>query len=455
VGGRFPAGEFGVDGFAFGEDFDVIGNVIESLFAVAIGDANFDRFEGIEAVDVGDRKLIDAVDHGGVAGGDGVEPSAAAGASSGGAEFAAHGVEHVGDFGVFGWEGAFADSGRVGFHDTDDAVHAVGWHAGAGAGAAGSGVRGGDEGIGAVVDVEKCSLSALEKNVGFATGRLVQVYDGVSDEGLECVAGGAVGVVDFFKRKRFATESFQDFVVFLDALFENCFEAFGIDEINETHADAGGFVTVRRADASFGGADFVFALEDFALGIEFAMVGKNQMRGFADEEVAVDVDAELEEALDFFDEGNGIDDDAVADDADFFAAQDAGGDEVEDVFFGADEDGVSGVVAALGADNDVGLFGENVDDFSLPFVTPLGPNQYCIRHSSCSCADNKKPRIVKSGHTLGIYGWTVGRGSGGVNWIPCGLDRAGANRVGRGFVWVGSECEDLEQRIPVVALEKN
>ena len=63
---------------------------------------------------------------------------------------------------------------------------------------------------------------------------------------------------------------------------------------------------------------------------------------------------------------------AVADDATFARAQDAGGDEVEDVFLAADQDGMPGVVAALGADNDVRLVGQDIDDFAFAFVAPLG-----------------------------------------------------------------------------------
>ena len=76
----------------------------------------------------------------GVAGGDGVEPAAAAGAAGGGTELAAHGVEHVGDFGALGRQRALADAGGVGLHHADDAVHAVRRNAGPGAGAAGRGV---------------------------------------------------------------------------------------------------------------------------------------------------------------------------------------------------------------------------------------------------------------------------------------------------------------------------
>ena len=44
------------------------------------------------------------------------------------------------------------------------------------------------------------------------------------------------------------------------------------------------------------------------------------------------------------------------------------------------DDGVAGVVTALAAHHDVGLGGQDVDDFSLPFIAPLRADQDCVRH---------------------------------------------------------------------------
>ena len=46
--------------------------------------------------------------------------------------------------------------------------------------------------------------------------------------------------------------------------------------------------------------------------------------------------------------------------------------QVEDVFLLADKNRVPGVVAALGADDDVRLVRQHVNDFSFAFVAPLG-----------------------------------------------------------------------------------
>ena len=53
-------------------------------------------------------------------------------------------------------------------------------------------------------------------------------------------------------------------------------------------------------------------------------------------------------------------------------AQDAGGDQVQDIFLALDMDGMAGVVAALGADDDVRLLGQNINDLAFAFIAPLG-----------------------------------------------------------------------------------
>jgi hypothetical protein len=45
---------------------------------------------------------------------------------------------------------------------------------------------------------------------------------------------------------------------------------------------------------------------------------------------------------------------------------------MQDVLFRSDVNGVAGVVSTLGANDDIGSLGENVDDFTLTFVAPLG-----------------------------------------------------------------------------------
>ncbi len=86
---------------------------------------------------------------------------------------------------------------------------------------------------------------------------------------------------------------------------------------------------------------------------------------------AADVHAAGAQAVDLLDEHAGIDDDAVADDALLAGIEDPGGDQVELPRLARVHDGVPGVVAALEADDDVGVLGEEIDDLPLAFVAPL------------------------------------------------------------------------------------
>ena len=78
------------------------------------------------------------------------------------------------------------------------------------------------------------------------------------------------------------------------------------------------------------------------------------------------------ERVDFLDQDLRIDDHAVADDAELVRVQRAGRDQVEDGLLAVDDQRVAGVVAALEADDDIGVVGEQIDDLALALVAPLG-----------------------------------------------------------------------------------
>jgi hypothetical protein len=65
---------------------------------------------------------------------------------------------------------------------------------------------------------------------------------------------------------------------------------------------------------------------------------------------------------------------------------------VKDEFLFTVDDGVSGVVAALAADDDVGVIGEVIDDFAFAFVAPLGADENSIGHKNLCSAKGCMPR---------------------------------------------------------------
>jgi len=96
-----------------------------------------------------------------------------------------------------------------------------------------------------------------------------------------------------------------------------------------------------------------------------------------DEEVAVDLDAEVADLGDFLEEGDGVEDDTVADDAFAAGAEYAAGNELEDELLVAVDDGVTGVMAAGVARDGAEPLAEYVDNLALALVAPLGAEHYC------------------------------------------------------------------------------
>jgi hypothetical protein len=78
------------------------------------------------------------------------------------------------------------------------------------------------------------------------------------------------------------------------------------------------------------------------------------------------------EGIELADQHLGVDDDAVAEDADLLRLEDAARQQVELERLVAVHDGVPGVIAALVARDDLEALGEQVDDLALPLVAPLG-----------------------------------------------------------------------------------
>jgi len=70
-----------------------------------------------------------------------------------------------------------------------------------------------------------------------------------------------------------------------------------------------------------------------------------------------------------------IDDDAGPDDRDAVRIENAGRNEVKRIPFAFDHDRVAGVIAALVADDEVGVLGKQVRDLALALVAPLDTDE--------------------------------------------------------------------------------
>ena len=133
---------------------------------------------------------------------------------------------------------------------------------------------------------------------------------------------------------------------------------------------SGYLVLVAGADAAAGGADGAVAALVEALLLD--VVGEDDVGVVADDEVVrADGDARGLQRADLFEEAHRVDHDAVADDGAHVRRQDAGRQQRQLVGLATLDDCVAGVGAAVVADDDVMVGGEQIDDFPLGLVAPL------------------------------------------------------------------------------------
>ena len=109
------------------------------------------------------------------------------------------------------------------------------------------------------------------------------------------------------------------------------------------------------------------------------------------------IDPRSRELFQFREQMVGIEHHAVADDADDPRMQDAGGNLLEDELAVADDDGMSGVGAALVADDQVGPLREDVDELALALVAPLSADDHDasgsrVEHGRPPAGQQKNPR---------------------------------------------------------------
>src|SRR6266571_6528867 len=270
-----------------------------------------------------------------------------------------------------GWHGSIADPRGVGLEDADGQVDPRRRNPAAGKGAAGGGVGAGDIWIGAEVEVEHRRLGALEKDVGAGVERVLDEREGVLDEGIELS-----GIAHVFGEHVFPlVELGQDRVLDLpDDEGQLLAHERLLLEVADAEADAPDLVGICRPDTAPGGPQAVVAAGFLLELVEQWVVAHDHVRALADDEL-LRLDPPLAQLRDLAQQHDGVDHDAVADDAGAVLVEDAGGHQLELELAMLGDDGVAGVVAALGADDHLGLRGEVVDDLAFALVAPLAADQ--------------------------------------------------------------------------------
>src|SRR5258708_4162096 len=246
---------------------------------------------------------------------------------------------------------------------------------------AGMRVRRGDVGICPVIDVEHDALRALEQDALAGAARLVEA---VPDDVGERQHLGR-DVQQRLQQRRALhlgrIEAAQQGIVMQQQMVELVAEAGGVGEVAQAYGAAPDLVLIGRADAAAGGADLLLAARLLACAVDLSVRGQDQRRVLGDlEAVRRDDDALVADGVDLPEQGPGIDDDDVADDRQLVRAHHARGQQAQPVLDIADDQRMSGIVAALEAHHYVGALRQPIDDLAFPLVAPLGADHRDIRH---------------------------------------------------------------------------
>src|SRR5271165_3357474 len=129
------------------------------------------------------------------------------------------------------------------------------------------------------------------------------------------------------------------------------------------------------------------------------MVGENNVRAIADEQITVHPHAGGAQSVHFFDEGKRIQYDPVADDTTAAFAQHAARDELEDELLAVDGNRVPGIVAAGITRYKLEPLGQNVNNLAFAFITPLGADDdRCLTDFQLAAPSTIAPRYTRRPH---------------------------------------------------------
>ncbi len=356
--------------------------LLDALAVDLVRHADRDLLPAGEDVELGEEEVRQAVHPGRVAGDHRVEPAAAPVTAGGDTALAADAAQRLAVLvEELRRERARADTGRVGLEDADDAADLRRAHAGAGAGAARGRVRGGDEGVRAVVDVEERALAALEEDHLVLLQGLVQDQDRVGDVRAELLGVGQQLLDHLVHGDRAPVVQLgEDLVLDVEGRLDLLREDRLVVEVLHTDTDTVDLVGIGRADAAPGRADLALSEEALRHLVDRDVVRRDDVRVAAEEELG-GVDTTLVQTAQLGEQDRRVDDDTVTDDRRAAGRQDSGREEVQCILLVTHDHRVAGVVAALVAHYIVHRSTEQVGGLSLAFVTPLSTEQHKCGHA--------------------------------------------------------------------------
>lgn len=130
-----------------------------------------------------------------------------------------------------------------------------------------------------------------------------------------------------------------------------------VSQIAKADGTTANFIFVCWADAATRCADFGFAQGFFAHLVKQLVNWQDQARIFSNGEgVGIDFNTLCADRCNFFKQGSRVDNNAIADDGQLAAANDAGRQKAEFVFYTVDNKRMTGVMTALEAYDHIGTF---------------------------------------------------------------------------------------------------
>jgi hypothetical protein len=222
-----------------------------------------------------------------------------------------------------------------------------------------------------VVDVEERRLRTLKENVRILLERIVEFVDGVTDVRRDTTR--QVGKlrddrpdVECFTAERNEGRAF---------LFRSAAHRFGetrrIEYFTRTDSDTPCLVGVRRADSLQRRADLVVTALAFGQRIVRLVPREYEVCTARHAQLRTRHAARLE-GVDLAEQRRQVDDDTVADDRRDMPVEHTARNELQCVLLVADNDGVARIVATLVANDMRVVARQQVDDFRLALITPLG-----------------------------------------------------------------------------------
>lgn len=239
-----------------------------------------------------------------------------------------------------------------------------------------------------MVQIEEASLSSFKEDLLFQIDGVQQERCGIGDVLSEFIRISLVITQDlcFGEGFELRVQRLEHGVLEGDDLLDPLLELIRSDEIS----DPDGMRTpclllITGSDPAHGRADRFVLAGFFQHSFLSLMPRHDDMCAIADQQILFDFNSLPFESLHFVEEGRWIHDHAGTDDGLDVRSENSGGDEREFVFHTLADDGMSGVVAPLIADDQIVPICQQINDLSLGFITPLQSDNRRPRHCSESC----------------------------------------------------------------------